>query len=168
MDGQIGTIPKERWMMRRWIMSVYLSLAALPACQGEPTSETAMVTDEVSQYCGVHVPQPVPWNGAKPAPTGPTEIYLFYQEAVKPRDWIVFRVDYVQAKISYGVKVPASNFGSFMSTMDLATQYAGGQQPVPPMPVGQWDFGAALVEWAVLSAPILPQVEQAGVCTQPQ
>jgi hypothetical protein len=161
-------------MKRRWITSVYLSLAVLPACQVVPPTDTAEVTSEVanevtndvSQYCGAQLPQVQPWDGKQPAPTDATEIYLFYQETVKPRDWIVYRVDYGHGKIPYGARVPIASFGRFVSTMDLATQYAGGRQPVPPLPVGQWDLAAALLQWGALEAQVQPLVEQAGVCDQ--
>ena len=145
-------------MKRRWMTSVFTCLSFLAACQvdprvePDPSASTAETAQAVSQYCGAQLPPTPFWDGTPLGPTGPGQLYLIYEDLTKPGEWVAMLADYGQGKLVRGVRTKSSGLVALYSTMDLATQYAGGRQPNPPGPIGTGAIGAALLEWARLAA----------------
>jgi hypothetical protein len=163
-DGETATIPKEKYMKRRLIMGIYLGLAALAACQAEPSGETDSVSQEVSTPCDAKMPPTPFWDGQRLEPTKEGQIYLYYQDADRPGEWVLVLVDYANATIPFGTRTKTGSAGTLLSKLDEAAQFAGGRQPSPPQPVRDWSLAAALIEWGKRAAPDKAGAEQGGVC----
>jgi|GEM_PF-3694554 len=151
-------------MKRRLITGIYLGLAALAACQTEPSGETDSVSQEVSSDCGDKMPPLPTWDGQRLPPTKEGQIYLYYQDLESPGEMVLVLVDYANGKVVSGVRTKTSSAGSLLSKMDERAQFAGGRQPSPPQPVVPWSLTQALVDWGKRAAPDLAGAEQGGVC----
>lgn len=155
-------------MKRRLITGIYLGLAALAACQTEPADESDSVAQEASQQvstaCDAKMPPTPFYDGQRLEPTKEGQIYLYYQDADRPGEWVLVLVDYANAKIPFGTRTKTSSAGTLLSKMDEHAQFAGGRQPSPPQPVHDWSLAAALIDWGKRAAPDLAGAEQGGVC----
>jgi hypothetical protein len=154
-------------MKRRLITSLYLSLAALSACQAEPAADTDTVDQAVSSSCGAQMPDLPAWKGERLPPTSENQIYLFYTDVERRGEMDVVLVDYGKGAVLFGYRATTSQGGALMSSLGNAAQFAGGAIPVPPKPVlPGWSLPAALITWAQNVAPIHDLAGKGGVCAE--
>jgi hypothetical protein len=151
-------------MKRRLITGVYLSLAALAACQADPAGDTDMLSQEVSAACDAKMPPTPYWNGEELPRTGENQIYLFYQDVERRGEWVLVLVDYERATIPFGARAKGGAVGELLSKLERVGHFAGGRQPTPPQPVHEWNLAAALIEWGRLAAPDLAGAQLGGMC----
>jgi len=157
-------------MKRRLITGIYLSLAALAACQAEPPADTENAAQELEtratavDACDAKMP-PTPYYDGRALPTtSESQIYLLYQDLERPGEYVLALVDVGKATIPFAVRTKSTGVGGLLSKLDEKAQWAGGRQPPPPPPYHDWNLAAALVEWANLALPDLSGAVEGGMC----
>jgi len=154
-------------MKRRLITSLYISLAALSACQAEPPADTDTVGQAVSSSCGAKMPELPYWKGQSLPTTSENQIYLFYTDPERRGEGTLVLVDYGKGEILFGFRATVGQTGGLLSSFGNAAQFAGGAIPVPPKPVQPgWSLPAALLTWGEIAAPIHDLAGKGGVCAE--